>query len=307
MLSAQAASRASRQPHDKSPHPARGEGFSDNREDTSVSEIETTGDQSPFDAIRRVRADGSEYWSARDLMPLMGYAQWQNFMVPMSRAIKTAENQTMDIATLFMRSHEKTGGRPREDFELARYAAYLVAMNGDPNIPEVAQAQHYFAVRTREAETRQPAALTRREILQMAIEAEDRADAAESQVRELTAPARSWQLLADAHGDFSVAEAAKILSRDPSITTGRDRLFAFMAEQGWIFKSRNPRGGWEAYQTAVDTRRLVEKPARPFLNSKTGAYELPAPTIRVTAKGIGKLHELMGGTEPIRFVVGEAS
>ncbi|NOQ62794.1 hypothetical protein HGK73_32715 [Mycolicibacterium fortuitum] len=141
----------------------------------------------------------------------------------------------------------------------------------------------------------------------MAIEAEDRADAAEAHVKELTAPARSWQLLADASGDFSVAEAAKILSRDPSITTGRDRLFAYMAEQGWIFKSRNPRGGWEAYQTAVDTRRLVEKPARPFLNSKTGAYELPAPTIRVTAKGIGKLHELMGGTEPIRFVVGEAS
>ena len=126
-------------------------------------------------------------------------------------------------------------------------------------------------------------------------------------IKELTAPARSWQLLADANGDFSVAEAAKILSRDPSITTGRDRLFDFMADQKWIFWSKNARGGWEAYQTAVNTGRLVEKPARPFLNSKTGAYELPAPTIRVTAKGIGKLHELMGGSEPIRFVVGEAS
>lgn len=140
----------------------------------------------------------------------------------------------------------------------------------------------------------------RRTLAQMVIEAEDRAAA-------LEAPARSWELLADAKGDFSVAEAAKILSRDPSITTGRDRLFAYMADQKWIFKSRNARGGWEAYQTAVDTRRLVERPAKPFLNSKTGAYELPAPTIRVTAKGIGKLHELMGGTEPIRFVVGEAS
>lgn len=140
----------------------------------------------------------------------------------------------------------------------------------------------------------------RRALAQMVIEAEDRAAA-------LEAPARSWELLADAKGDFSVAESAKILSRDPSITTGRDRLFAYMADRKWIFKSRNARGGWEAYQTAVDTRRLVERPAKPFLNSKTGAYELPAPTIRVTAKGIGKLHELMGGTKPIRFVVGEAS
>lgn len=165
----------------------------------------------------------------------------------------------------------------------------------------------FYAMRQALAQRPTVALPDRRALAEMVIEAEDRADAAESQVRELTAPARSWQLLADANGDFSVAEAAKILSRDPSITTGRDRLFAYMADQGWIFKSRNPRGGWEAYQTAVDAGRLVEKPARPFLNSKTGAYELPAPTIRVTAKGIGKLHELMGGTEPIRFVVGETA
>ncbi|GAA3962783.1 phage antirepressor [Gordonia caeni] len=139
------------------------------------------------------------------------------------------------------------------------------------------------------------------------IESQKIIEAREQQIALLSAPAKSWQLLADASGDFSVAEAAKILSRDPSITTGRDRLFAYMAEAKWIFRSRNHRGGWEAYQTAVDTRRLVEKPAKPFLNSKTGAYELPAPTIRVTAKGIGKLHELMGGTEPIRFITGEES
>ena len=35
---------------------------------------------SPFDMIRRTRPDGSEYWSARDLMPLLGYgADWRNF------------------------------------------------------------------------------------------------------------------------------------------------------------------------------------------------------------------------------------
>ncbi|WP_353107918.1 BRO family protein [Gordonia sp. (in: high G+C Gram-positive bacteria)] len=126
--------------------------------------------------------------------------------------------------------------------------------------------------------------------------------AKDDRIAELEAPAKSWQLLADASGDFSVAEAAKILSRDPEITTGRDRLFAFMADQKWIFRVRSYRGGWEAYQTAVDTGRLVERAATPFLNSKTGEYELPAPTIRVTAKGIGKLHELMGGTAPVRFV-----
>lgn len=41
----------------KGPHPARGEGI-DNREDTSVSVLETTGDQSPNGDIRPVRPDG---------------------------------------------------------------------------------------------------------------------------------------------------------------------------------------------------------------------------------------------------------
>ena len=113
--------------------------------------------QSPFDSIKRVGEDGAEYWSARDLMPLMAYSTWQKFETPLDRAIATAENQGMDVENLFNRSVEKTAGRPREDFHLTRYASYLVAMNGDPNIPEVAAAQHYFAVQTRVAETQAPA------------------------------------------------------------------------------------------------------------------------------------------------------
>ena len=117
--------------------------------------------QSPFDSIKRVGEDGTEYWSARDLMPLMGYAHrgaWQRFDESViSRAKRAASNQGMQVDNLFIGSYEKTGGRPREDFKLTRYAAYLVAMNGDPNKPEVAAAQHYFAVQTRVAETQTPA------------------------------------------------------------------------------------------------------------------------------------------------------
>ena len=113
--------------------------------------------QSPFDSIKRVGEDGSEYWSARELTALMGYSTWQRFEAPLHRAISTARNQAMDVDKLFNRSIKKTGGRPKEDFKLTRYAAYLVAMNGEPNKPEVAAAQHYFAVQTRVAETQSPA------------------------------------------------------------------------------------------------------------------------------------------------------
>ncbi|WP_280320180.1 hypothetical protein [Nocardia wallacei] len=112
---------------------------------------------SPFDRIKRTRPDGSEYWSARELMPLMGYSKWEHFEVPIKRAMKAAENQRIDLASHFPGSRNpvesgKGGNHTRADYELSRLAAYLVAMNGDPNKPEVAAAQAYFAIRTREAE-----------------------------------------------------------------------------------------------------------------------------------------------------------
>ena len=114
---------------------------------------------SPFDAIRRTREDGAEYWSARDLMPLLGYPEWREFRPAIERAWKSAEAQGHVAEDLFGVITEKGLGRPREDVHLSRFACYLVAMNGDPRKPEVAAAQAYFAVRTREAEVRQQHAL----------------------------------------------------------------------------------------------------------------------------------------------------
>ena len=55
-----------------------------------------------------------------------------------------------------MGSHKRVkageGYTQRKDVHLDRMAAYLVAMNGDPNKPEVAAAQAYFAMQTRRAE-----------------------------------------------------------------------------------------------------------------------------------------------------------
>lgn len=111
---------------------------------------------SPFDALRRSDEIG-EFWSARDLMAPLGYgADWRNFAAAIDRAKVTAKNTEFDVDRVFVAVTEnpgEQGGRPRSDYRLTRHAAYLVAMNGDPRKPEIAQAQQYFAVKTREAET----------------------------------------------------------------------------------------------------------------------------------------------------------
>ena len=109
------------------------------------------GGPSPFDEIRRVSDAGREYWTGRDLQPLMGYSRWEDFAKVIRRAMASATNSGNGEGFSEV-TEEATGGRPRLNFGLSRFAAYLVAMNGDPNMPEVAAAQAYFAIRTREAE-----------------------------------------------------------------------------------------------------------------------------------------------------------
>lgn len=108
---------------------------------------------SPLDSIKRTDKTGNEFWSAREVMTLMGYAAWRNFETPLKRAMQAATNQHMSLEINFAGSRNITQTKPQEDFNLSRFACYLVAMNGDPNKAEVAAAQAYFAIQTRIAET----------------------------------------------------------------------------------------------------------------------------------------------------------
>ena len=112
---------------------------------------------SPFNPIRKVNGDGLEYWSGRDLMPILGYQAWHRFEDAIDRAKSSCENAGNVVAEHFTTEALKiiSAGRPSEDCYLTRYGAYLVAMNGDPRKPEIAAAQTYFALKTREAENQQ--------------------------------------------------------------------------------------------------------------------------------------------------------
>ena len=150
---------------------------------------------------------------------------------------------------------------------------------------KVALVKAFFDMAQRLAK---PAELSRTDLARMVIAAEEEKAALAVQVGELSPRAEAWDTLASAQGDYAVDEAAKILSRDPNIDTGRDRLFKHMEALGWLFRKGN-RGRWHAYQSQVDNGRLVQRMGQPFHNSRTDEWETPAPTIRVTAKGIQAL------------------
>jgi DNA-damage-inducible protein D len=122
-----------------------------------MTSIVKQSDQSPFDAIRHFDEHGNEFWSARELMPILGYSRWERVPDVIERAKLSCVNAGNLDVEHFSEGTRKTLGRPQQDFKLSRYACYLVAMNGDPRKPEIASAQTYFAVKAREAEVIIPA------------------------------------------------------------------------------------------------------------------------------------------------------
>jgi len=134
-------------------------------------------------------------------------------------------------------------------------------------------------------------ALTNRELALMVIAEADRAELAERRVAELAPAAESWETLAAANGDYSVADAAKVLSRDPDIQIGRDRLFTVMHKLGWTYRAGD--GRWRIKQTAVETGRLSELPSSHY-HPRTGELVLEPPQVRVTVKGVHDLRRALG-------------
>lgn len=185
-------------------------------------------------------------------------------------------------------------GRPRIDHIVSLDMAKEISMI--QRTDKGKQARAYFLECERRA--KQPAELSGPELMAKAlVEAQATLEAANNKVRELEAPAKSWNTMAAQGGDYSVSAAAKTLSRDPNIRIGRDQLFRFMRELGWIFRTTGRRAHWEAYQDkSINTGRLAHKLSRPFLNERTGEMEQPAPTVRVTPKGLHELHVALGGS-----------
>ena len=105
-----------------------------------------------FENIKQIREDGSEFWSARDLASALDYNKWENFSKVINRAMIACENSGHDISHDFAEVSKivEAGitNKPVKDYELTRYACYLIVQNGDPRKEVIALGQTYFAIQT---------------------------------------------------------------------------------------------------------------------------------------------------------------
>ncbi|KUN99536.1 phage antirepressor KilAC domain-containing protein [Streptomyces resistomycificus] len=239
---------------------------------------EPTG--SPFDAA--MGADGR--WSARDLQALMGYRKWQSLAPALGRAKTAARNQGLDVAENFTETRKVAGqsGPASVDYRLTRVAAYLLAMNGDPNKPEVASAQAYFAMRTREAEVRAERPMTELELAHRYIAALEREQHLATtnaelsrEVAELAPKAEGYDDLIAADGYLDMGAVAKVLA--PVTGVGRTRFLNLLRGMGIIMQNSTL-----PYQNLIDRGYFAVRTEV----SAAGAH----PYTVVTPKGLRWLH-----------------
>jgi len=114
-----------------------------------------------FEKIKKINEYGQEFWSARDLYKILGYTEYGKFLRAIERAKEACKNSGQNIDLHFAQVSEpqksrnqygEIDGQMIADYHLSRYACYLIAQNGDPRKVEIAKAQTYFAIKTRQKE-----------------------------------------------------------------------------------------------------------------------------------------------------------
>lgn len=255
--------------------------------------LSTDSPTSPFDAIRNVDTDGTEWWSARDLMGLLGYLRWERFDDAIDRAKASAKASGHDADQAFSRLREKGSGRPGIDYRLTRYAAYLVAMNGDPRKKEIADAQTYFAIKTRQAEiaeqdTNHPAIpQSFADALQLAANQAREIERQSTEIAELAPKAEQADHFRKADGLTAIADFANELAlwarENHKVKLLHSEVRDFLGDIGLVIRGNTIRNN---EPTADAIKRGLMRPKKNTYDTNTRGVQSTS-SARFTQKGWG--------------------
>lgn len=119
-------------------------------------EGDTPENKPAFESIKHINEYGEEYWTARELQVALDYKQWRKFADIIGKAMEACKASNNEVSDHFVQVGKivEAGVTTKkiEDYNLSRYACYLIAMNGSPRKKAIALAQTYFAVKTRQQE-----------------------------------------------------------------------------------------------------------------------------------------------------------
>lgn len=210
--------------------------------------------ESQLDSLKVVTLTDGEVWSARDLMPFAGYTNWRKWSGAIDRAIESVNASGLNAADHFVggvKMVEVGSGARRQvdDVEVTRYGAYILFQNGDPRKPEIAAAQQYFAVKTRQAETAAPALPSGPELMALGLlEAQKMLSERDQQIAELAPKAE--------YVDTFVTDTDLRLVRNvaKSIGVTEQALRADLLERGWIYAEHATRWSESKRQKVAFTR-----------------------------------------------------
>lgn len=227
-----------------------------------------------FEDLKKTNQHGAEFWSARELQPLLGYSQWRRFEAAIRRAITSCETSGNSPDHHFAGAGKVVGlgsGSEREidDFHLSRFACYLIAQNGDPRKPEIAAAQQYFAIQARRQEVSDALAADR-ERLELRREAAEEFKALSGAARQAGVENRMFGVFHDAgykglYGGIG-NEAIKTKKGIPAKDALMDRMNAteLAANQFRMTQTRDKlaREGVSDQARAIRTHESVGKEVR---------------------------------------------
>lgn len=237
---------------------------------------------SPFDQIRRLDDYGQEYWSARELQPIMGYDKWENFLRVIERAIRSAENTGTYSDQAFSRTQESFGARgpARADYRLSRNASYLVAMNGEPNKPAVAAAQAYFAMQTRKAEIATSRPMSELEMAKQYVAVLEREQQLTKELEVAAPKAGKWDEFLAADGLIGMTEAADLFKTDVKTLTN------------WLVEINLFRRQTSRYGGARNLPRKPHQDSGKFTVKMETVNRVTFPVAYATSRGLDLIDDL---------------
>lgn len=229
--------------------------------------------------VRVVMVDGAPWFAATDVAIVLGYS------------VTSAMTRTLDDDEKGVRILHTPGG-PQESTIISEAGLFSAILRSRvPNarpfkrwvthevLPSIHRTGSYAVPETRE-----------QLLARAVIEANTAISEAHQQIEALTPRAEAWDEFADAGTDYAVADAAALLNR-AGIQTGRDRLFAKLADLRWIYRGEKRR--WRPYASAIDAGYLTER-AQPPHRDADGVLVPSPPQVRITARGVERLRVRLG-------------